>query len=90
MRACDPHARAVHADAPAGCCFLREAVAIIFDGAINDRVINDGGRARELTFTRIMLHGSEVPFSRMVGGIVLHGSEVPFSRMVGRIVLLTD
>ena len=39
---------------------------------------------------RIVLHGSEVPFSRMVGRIVLHGSEVPFPRMVGRIVLLTD
>ena len=38
---------------------------------------------------RIVLHGSEVPFSRMVGRIVLHGSEVPFSRMVGRIVLHT-
>ena len=30
MRACDPHARAVHADAPAGCCFLRKDE----DGAI--------------------------------------------------------
>ena len=39
---------------------------------------------------RIVLHGFEVPFSRMVGRIVLHGSEVPFSRMVGRIVLHTD
>ena len=34
---------------------------------------------------RIVLHGSEAPFSRMVGRIVLHGSDVPFSRMGGEL-----
>ena len=45
-----------------------------------------GPRYFFLVVGRIVLHGSEVPISRMVGLIVLHGSEVPFSRMLGRIV----
>ena len=154
MRACDPHARAVHADAPAGCCFLREAVSIIFDGSIllarfgisskdgtkcqkMDEMpirplLNTDGRpprrseivspfgemqSRDMAMTpdrgRFSRGKSEMqsrePTCKSVVGVTvgrgrfcasprerspvlalalkLHGSDVPFPRMVGRVVL---